>query len=274
MQPASPLDDTSPIPLYHQLYLILRDQIAALPPDVHLRMATEDELRHTYGVSRVTVRKALEHLEADGVIARKPGRGTFVSQPQAQPGTLARDLRNLLTTEHAFWDAGKPPFTVELLEAERGPAAADVARALEQDRGADILRLRRRVLLGSEPLWLETRYLPLEAVRGIGPEEFETYSIMGLIASRTGRQISRIDLDVTAGTASASDARRLTIPANAPVLVTHYSSYADQTPMQTGRTTFRADKYRFRTSVSLPTEQHNGSAKVDLRIVPLERVPA
>lgn len=272
MHLASILDDASPVPLYHQLYLILRDRIAALPADSPMRFPTEHELRQTYGVSRVTVRKALEHLEADGVIARKPGRGTFVNPPYAQTGALARDLRNLLTPEHAFWDAGEPPFAVEVLTADTGPAAVDVAHALELERGANVLLLRRLVRLHDEPLWLETRYLPLAIVRGLRPEDFETYSIMGLISSLTGHPITQIDMDVTAGTASVSDARRLLVRANAPVLVAQYSSYADQTPMQTGRTTFRADKYRFRTRVSIPLEQHNGSAKVDVRIVPLERV--
>jgi GntR family transcriptional regulator len=268
------LDDSSPVPLYHQLYLLLCERIAALPADVPSRFPTEQELIQTYGVSRVTVRKALEHLEADGVIVRKPGRGTFANQPHARNGTLARDLRNLLTPEHAFWDAGAPPFTVEVLQAEPGPVAADVVRALMLEPGASALLLRRLISLNGESVWLETRYLPLDAVRGLVPADFEDYSIMGLIGSRTGREITRVDMDVTAATLSASDARRLSVRPGSPVLVAQYTSFADQRPMQTGRTAFRADKFRFRTSVTLPRQELRGSAKVDFRIVPHERVLA
>jgi DNA-binding GntR family transcriptional regulator len=69
------------IPLYRQLDVILRDQIAGgqlLPGD---RLPSEAELCVRYGVSRATVRQALEALDREGWIERTPGRGTFLRNP-------------------------------------------------------------------------------------------------------------------------------------------------------------------------------------------------
>src|SRR5512138_1317412 len=70
-----------PLPKYHQVYLVLREQLAegrfrdGLPPE--LRLVQQ------FGVARATVRKALERLAAEGLIDRRPGRGTH---PRARPG--------------------------------------------------------------------------------------------------------------------------------------------------------------------------------------------
>jgi GntR family transcriptional regulator len=78
------------IPLYRQLDAILRDQIAGGQIQPGDRFPSEAELCLRYGVSRATVRQALEALEDEGRIDRTPGRGTFlrngVSSVQQQPG--------------------------------------------------------------------------------------------------------------------------------------------------------------------------------------------
>ena len=70
-----------PLPKYHQVYLVLREQLAegrferGVPGEMHLMKE--------FGVARVTVRKALERLVVDGLIERSPGRGTV---PRAASG--------------------------------------------------------------------------------------------------------------------------------------------------------------------------------------------
>src|SRR5262245_37982135 len=70
--------ERSGIPLYRQLDAILRDQIAGGQLRPGDRIHPEAELCVQYGVSRATVRQALEALEGDGLIERTAGRGTFV----------------------------------------------------------------------------------------------------------------------------------------------------------------------------------------------------
>ena len=86
------------MPLHHQLYLVLRDQIAGgtLAPGDPL--PSEQELGRLYGVSRITVRRALQELSAESAVVKRPGRGTFVadgtwSAANRAPATLRDVLR-------------------------------------------------------------------------------------------------------------------------------------------------------------------------------------
>ena len=83
-----------PLPKYHQVYLVLREQLAdgrferGVPGEMHLMKE--------FGVARVTVRKALERLVTDGLIERSPGRGTVPVAPRAASGGGAPQFRGLL----------------------------------------------------------------------------------------------------------------------------------------------------------------------------------
>ncbi|HLH71903.1 MAG TPA: GntR family transcriptional regulator [Chloroflexota bacterium] len=82
------IDRRSFVPLYVQLKNIVQRQIMSgeLPPGVSLQ--SEPALGRTYGVSRITVRQALDELEAEGLIRREPGRGTFVATATSKRGLV------------------------------------------------------------------------------------------------------------------------------------------------------------------------------------------
>ena len=84
--PNGPLNAASEVPLFFQLYVLLRDAILSgcyRPGD---RMSSEADLCVTYGISRTTVRYALDRLTAEGYITRLHGKGTFVSVPTPKWG--------------------------------------------------------------------------------------------------------------------------------------------------------------------------------------------
>jgi DNA-binding LacI/PurR family transcriptional regulator len=78
------IDPNNPLPRYHQVYQSLKKRIEKdeFPPDSAL--PPERQLVVDYGVSRITIVKALDTLEAEGLIRREHGRGTFVKQPQIE----------------------------------------------------------------------------------------------------------------------------------------------------------------------------------------------
>ena len=73
------IDHNSPVPLYHQLKALLKQQIQSDMWEEGDRLPGEQQLEETYQVSRTTVRQALKELEAEGLITRHPGRGTYVA---------------------------------------------------------------------------------------------------------------------------------------------------------------------------------------------------
>ncbi|CAN0214027.1 unnamed protein product, partial [Phaeothamnion confervicola] len=76
--PAGGVDSGMPTPLYHQIYLILREQIRAGAFESGARLPTEAEISAAYSVSRITAKRALDELAADGLVVRRRGRGTSV----------------------------------------------------------------------------------------------------------------------------------------------------------------------------------------------------
>src|SRR5690349_23584732 len=86
--------DVTPLPKYHQIYLVLRNQLAE--GRYHDGLPAELRLVQQFGVARATVRKALERLEREGLIDRTPGRGTRLRQASAPDAKGASRLGGLL----------------------------------------------------------------------------------------------------------------------------------------------------------------------------------
>ena len=141
-----------PLPKYHQIYLVLRERLE--DGRFAARVPAEMDLVKEFGVARVTVRRALGQLVADGLIERSPGRGTV---------TLAKD------TTHAM--RGSPPrqrvhltgllenivnmglrTAVKVVQFEVLPASEQVARQLEVARNTLVQKAVRVRSTGDGPL--------------------------------------------------------------------------------------------------------------------------
>ena len=75
----------NPIPIYHQLTNLLRDEISFGQWDSGARLPTEEELAKKYGVSRLTIRKAKEKLIQEGMVRSIQGSGSYVTDPKTWP---------------------------------------------------------------------------------------------------------------------------------------------------------------------------------------------
>ena len=149
------LQSVSSSPLYHQLMQRILDDIEKGTYPIGSRIPPEHELEEAYHVSRVTVRRALSELTAEGLLERKQGKGTFVSAPR-----ISQDLKSI----HSFHDScrqnGVHPAT-KVIHIQEIPAdAADVAElnVREGDRVIEILRVRSA---DGEPVVLEKNHFSM-----------------------------------------------------------------------------------------------------------------
>src|SRR5690348_5118513 len=109
------LDNESPIPLYHQLQEILRSQISRRTFDTGAKLPSEHELCREYGVTRPTVRQALEGLVREGLVTKHHGKGAFVTKPPSPVALFA-----LAGTSEAF-ASQKTKVETRALKIERVP---------------------------------------------------------------------------------------------------------------------------------------------------------
>ena len=237
----------SPLPLYHQLkVLILREiEVGRLKPDDQL--PTEDRLAEIYHVSKITVRQALRELAVEGYIRRQQGRGTFVQRPHLQEGP-----RELTSFSGEMRRHGLTP-TSRVLEQEVGTAPPDVAAKLAIDPDAPVFRLRRLRLADGEPMGVQHAYLPLVLVPGIADAPLAGGSLYDLLESRYGLHPAKARETYWVVAATKEDAGLLGIVAGSPAMAAERVTFLpDGQPLEYVQSIMRGDRYRVVVELTKP----------------------
>lgn len=138
-----------------RLYLLLRDRIVSGEERPHDRLPSEPALAEQYGVSRVTVRRALDQLSSDGLIERRPGSGTFVNGSNANFPVTA-DFANLLS--HLV-EMGRRT-EVKLLSFGYVAPTPVLAEALRLEAGERVQRSVRLRVIDGQPFSYLVTYVP------------------------------------------------------------------------------------------------------------------
>jgi GntR family transcriptional regulator len=133
----------------------LRELVA--PLRVGERLPAERDLAKRMGVARMTIRRAVDRLVADGVVERRHGSGTYVV-----PGPFVRALA-LTSFSHDMRERGLEPSS-RLLSFSRMPADDAVAGQLRVAPGAQVFRFTRLRLADREPMALETVWIAASTV--------------------------------------------------------------------------------------------------------------
>ena len=168
-------------------------------------LPSEAELAASFGVSRVTVRKALELLRAEGLIDSRQGYGWFVV---GEP--LHQTLGRLRTVEAELEERGVVP-TRRVLEFGFVRAPRRVREVL----GAEsVLRVRRLNLADGRPFARVTVWVPDSLGEGLSRRDVEQQSFYSLLPVRLGGARQTIG----AAACSAADAAVLEVPEGSPVL--------------------------------------------------------
>lgn len=234
----------SPVPLYYQVESWLRQQVGSGRLAQGGRLPTEAALVRQLGVSRITVRRAMERLVQEGLIYRVPGRGTFASPRRAGEFRIERNPADLLGFEEDIRRAGFAAETV-VLRRDWVEAPADVVAALGLAPGEEVLWLYRRGTAGGRPLWVEDRYLVRRLGARLRPREAATPSLLATLARERGFTVNRAQVRISARDARREEARHLGLRQGAPVLAAEFVVYADGSPVQLVRARFRPDRYAF-----------------------------
>jgi len=228
--------------LYVQIRETLRSEYEGLPPKT--AVPTEQELLERFGVSRITIRKALDDLVRDGLIERRAARGTFVSVPK-----LTHELNSITSWTEQLCAMGYRPSTLSRSCEEIAPPPP-VAYALSLQPEEPVVMLRRVRLSGDEKLTLMTNYIPSRLVPGIAIEWPAVESLYELLESRYRLVPVRAVDTVEAKSATEDQAEALRIAPWSPVLVmTRVSYQQDDAPFELAIAVSRGDRYQYRVEL-------------------------
>ena len=240
-----------PLPKYHQVYLLLREQLqegrfaAGLPGEL--------ALMRQFGVARVTVRRALAQLASEGLIAREPGRGTRAltseetkSSEGGEGGGQKAHLTGLL--ENLVSMGLKT--SVKVLDLAIIPATLPVAQALSLPVGTQVQKAVRVRSTSEGPLSHITTYVPQALAQGFGRKELARKPIL-LLLEESGVRVGRAQQTISARLADAEVAKHLDVSVGTALLAVRRLIYdADDRPVQWLHCLYRPDRYQYQMELS------------------------
>lgn len=230
------------VPLYVQVRETLRSEYAQLPPGTAI--PTELELIERFGVSRITLRKAVDDLVVDGLLERHQGKGTFTSVPK-----LTHELNAISSWTEQLRALGYKPRTAKRTAAEIVPPKR-VAHALALAPNEKVIMVRRTRLAGDEPLSLMTNYIPSRLVPNFNQQVEGAESLYELLEQRYKLIPHRATDTVETRAATDEEAETLGIEPWSPILVVTRLSYlADDSPLELAIAISRGDRYQYRVTL-------------------------
>jgi GntR family transcriptional regulator len=234
-----PLDKGSFTPMYFQIQTQLLKMIQSGQLRAGDSLPSEEELSRIYGVSRMTSRQALQALKSQGLVSRRKGQGSFVSQPRVE-----KDITHLCGFTAEMQALGLKASS-RVLEAGTFPASAEVASQLGIAVNAPIYRMLRLRLADELPVALEEIRLPQERFPGVEKLDFSRLSLYQTLRKQYGIRVSRADEILEARSATSREARLLEVQARASLLVIRRTLWSsDGLPVETAHSIYRGDRYR------------------------------
>lgn len=237
-----PVSKESAIPLYHQLYVALRDGIVSGTYPAGSALPSERALMAAYKVSRVTVQRAIGQLQSERYVSREQGRGSFVCDTLP---TMPNDasMRALIENVAAIGSATEG----RLLELEEVVPEARVREALQLPERELVQRSVHLRLKQGEPLGLIVTHVPREIGRFISARDIESKPMLVLLGQR-GLRPAWASQVLGAVVADSQTARHLDVPEGAPLVrLQRVVHDARDRPIEYLDALYRGDRYEHRT---------------------------
>lgn len=232
-------------PLYHRFAANLREHISKHDLSPGSALPSERELSANMGLSRVTVRRAIDMLIEEGLLFRRQGAGTFVSASLDAQGPVLRSFSDDARSH------GLDPSAIWIIRTHAAPTDEE-ALALEIPSSEKVARLGRVRLAGGEPLAIEHAVVPatvLPDLDAIGDSLYAALDARGL-RPMSGTQ------RICASLANPTEAGILSIEAGAPILrIERLGRAANGVVVELTRSAYRGDRYDFVTDLRQPHYQ-------------------
>jgi GntR family transcriptional regulator len=234
-------------PLYIQIAEGLLEQIESgdlAPGD---RLPSERELSQLLGVNRMTLRRALKVLEAQGLLVRRQGNGTYISEPK-----IERQAAQLVPFTSGMQHRGYTPGAKVIL-LERRPVDASVAKQLGLRVAAPVYFVHRLRLINEEPVMLEQLTIPANRFPRFERFNLSSRSVYEVFESEFNVVIARARQSWEPVIATGYEAELLGIKPGAPLMLERRLGFdQNDQPVEYGKDVYRGDRFRFVAETVLP----------------------
>lgn len=235
------IDKKSPIPVYFQLKNIISKMIADGKYAEGSVIPSERELGEILGISRMTVRQALNNLVNEGILYREKGRGTFVAKTKIEQ-------KNIMSFSEIVARKGMTPST-KVLYFQKEEATGEIPEMLELKDNRFVYNVKRLRLANDIPVGIEQAFIP--EIHCPGLEKFDlTQSLYRLIREQYRHSISYVDNVIEASKTNKEEKELLGITYNVPVLRVTGVNYTESgLKLFYERSAYRSDEYKYNVRV-------------------------
>jgi GntR family transcriptional regulator len=215
---------------------------------------SERQLSADFGVSRLTVRAALDELVREGYLVRRHGSGTFVSEPK-----IAQELTMTSFTDDMRLRGLEP--ASKTLELRVTPAGARLGRLLHVSPSEPVVVAVRLRLAGGESMAIETVHIRASHVPGLTAKDLEEHSFYEILRERYGITVVGGEQTIEPTVTDEDESSALGVPLHSPAF-----RFERVTHSETGEivefvdSIYRGDRYRLVTALSIPHDRRRGRA--------------
>lgn len=237
------------MPLYIQIYRLLKEAIENKEYQLGDKLPSENELIQKYEVSRTTAISAIEKLVEEGLVYRERGKGTFVASPVVNDFSFHQSFSKHLE------DRGYTPGS-RLISIDVCNMGSEITQKMDIQTDEDHFCLVRIRLADSEPIALQYAYLPTRRVPNLDDHDFEDSSLFNILREEYKIEPAWAEAVVEARLAKKEEAEHLKISEDQPVLLIWHKTLDEKyRPIEYVRSVYRSDRLSFSTGRSRITPQ-------------------
>ncbi len=224
-------------PLYVQLMDIIEKDIKNGKYKPGDKIMTEAEMAKAYGVSLITVRKAVGSLMEKGLVVRKQGKGTFVTKPK-----FSRNMKKLQSFSEMCEQMGVVP-GAKMLENRLETADEKVAQRLGIEPGSNVVYISRLRYADREPVQLERSYFSLKYAFLVDAK-FDDNSLLDYLHEKAGVRVASSEKVIELCRATAGEAELLGVKKGDYLLFVRSTAYDDNgDPLYAGIQIINGDRF-------------------------------
>ena len=208
---------------------------------------SERDLAAKYGVSRVTIRGAVDDLVRDGYLNRRQGSGTYVAKPKIAKQFFVTSFTEDMRSRGML-------ASTRVVSLERKPAGARLGNRLQLSPEEAVLAVGRLRLADGDPMAMEWLNVPDHLVPGLTAADLEADSFYRLLEQRYGIVIEGGHQTIEPTVTDAPESALLGVPLHSPALFVERVTWtAEHRVVEFVQTIYRGDRYKFSVDLTRPS---------------------
>ncbi|KCZ89527.1 GntR family transcriptional regulator [Hyphomonas johnsonii] len=243
--PKSEIDSHATTPLYQQIYALLRQKIEGGEVSFNARLPAEQALARSLGVSRITIKRAMNELASSGFVTRYRGKGTIVSYSATIP-TVRGDYTSPMEHLHRLgFDTEISLKSIQVIEVDE-----EMARELFVPLGTMVQQVERVRHLENAPFSYIVNHTPMDIAARIDETELAWRPFATLLAE-AGSPVVSAEQTILARSAEGPMAKELMLAEGAPVLtIRRVLRDENLRAIQYTIANYRPDRYQYHMRMS------------------------